>query len=406
MKYQDFFSEKLEEIKKEGRYRIFRSLERIIGKAPYAYWHDKAGIKEVIVWCGNDYLTMGHNATVVDAVSKSLHKYGVGSGGTRNISGTHQEHLVLEKIVASFHKKESALLFTSGYVANESTLSCLGALLPNCVFFSDERNHASIIAGIRHSGCERYVFRHNDMEHLARLLKATDFNRPKIIACVSIYSMDGDRANLFDICALAKKYNALIFLDEVHAIGIYGPEGEGAAAERGLSDEIDIIQGNFAKACGSIGGYITGSDVLVDCVRSYAPAFIFTTSLPPLIAVAAKESLNVLRKATCLRKKLWENVSLMRAMLEKSFIEFKRSDTHIIPLMVRNAHECQEISSYLLETYRHYLQPINYPTVPRGSECLRLTVTPAHTKEMMISLLDALERTWKLYKRSGASDRS
>ncbi len=394
MNYTHFFEERLQHLKAESRYRVFAQLERLVGQAPYALWHGSHGHKEkIIVWCSNDYLGMSHHPTVVDAFVDGAKAYGVGSGGTRNISGTCHQHVLLEQTLADLHNKEAALIFNSGYTANEATLCALGAHLPNCVFFSDEKNHASMIQGIRHSQAEKYVFSHNNMLDLKKRLQDVPSDRPKIIACVSVYSMDGHIAPLADICELAQQNNALIFLDEVHAVGIYGPKGNGVAAQLGLQDSIHIIQANFAKAYGVIGGYIAAQSALVDFVRSYASGFIFTTSIPPAVAMAARASVDVLKESSILRQKLWNNVAYMKQCLEKTPVCFEKNSSHIIPILVHDAESCLHLSQELLKN-GHYLQPINYPTVPRGQERLRLTVTPQHTQEMMDSLATTLGALW------------
>jgi len=393
--YKTLFREKLQTLKAEHRYRTFANLERLVGEAPYALWHKgPEEIKKVIVWCSNDYLGMSHHPEVVGAFLEAAQKYGAGSGGTRNISGTHSNHVDLEKTVAHLHQKEAGLVFGSGYAANEASLSALGEGLSDCVILSDEKIHASMIQGIRHSRCEKYVFKHNDVEDLEKKLASLDINRPKIIAFVSVYSMDGDIAPIHKIAALSKKYNAFTYLDEVHAMGIYGDKGQGVAGSLGLSDQIDIIQGNFAKAYGVVGGYITGPYEIVDYVRSYASGFIFTTSLPPAVAAAAEKSIEVLREDSSCREKLWENVSYLKAKLQETSLPVIGSESHIVPVVVGDAHLCRLITKELLETHGIYVQPINYPTVPRGQERLRLTITPAHTFKMVDDLVAALEQEW------------
>jgi 5-aminolevulinate synthase len=381
-------------MKAEGRYRIFADLERVVGEAPYALWHSPEGIKRVIVWCSNDYLGMSQHPAVIEAMVEAAQEYGVGSGGTRNISGTAHPHIILENEIADLHGKEKGLIFTSGYIANEASISALVQALPNCVVLSDEKNHASIIQGIRSGGCERRIFRHNNLTDLRSNLSSLDPKCPKIIAFISVYSMDGDIAPIKEICDLADEFNALTYLDEVHAVGLYGPQGAGVAAELGLQDRIDVIQANFAKAYGVIGGYITGSAPLVDYVRSAASGFIFTTSLPPAIATAIHKSIRILRQDTTLRSQLWSRVERLKSQLEKSAIPYQASTSHIVPVVVGNAAHCQAVSDLLRQEYGIYVQPINYPTVPRGQERLRLTVTPAHTPQMIDHLVQALEDVW------------
>lgn len=394
MNYDKLFSSYISSLKAEGRYRIFADLERIVGEAPYALWHSPEGVKKVVVWCSNDYLTMSQHPEVIKAMVESAQLYGVGSGGTRNISGTAHPHVLLEEEVANLHGKEKGLIFTSGYIANEATISTLGRALPNCVVLSDEKNHASIIKGIQAAGCERRVFQHNNLADLRDNLSSLDPNRPKIIAFISVYSMDGDIAPIGEICDLAQEFNAITYLDEVHAVGLYGPQGAGVAAQLGLQDRIDVIQANFAKAYGVIGGYITGSEPLVDYVRSAASGFIFTTSLPPAVVGAIHKSISILRQDTTLREQLWNRVELLKQRLEKSNIPYQRAVSHIVPVIVGNAVECQSVSDILRQEYGIYAQPINYPTVPRGYERLRLTITPAHTPQMIQELGDALEDIW------------
>jgi 5-aminolevulinate synthase len=394
MTYDHIFTTYLQSLKAEGRYRIFADLERLVGEAPYALWHSPEGLKKVIVWCSNDYLGMSQHPDVIEAMVNAAHQYGAGSGGTRNISGTAHSHVILEKEVADLHGKTKGLIFTSGYIANEATISALAQALPNCVVLSDEKNHASIIQGIRAGGCERRVFRHNNLADLRANLSSLDPKRPKIIAFISVYSMDGDIAPIEAICDLAEEFNAITYLDEVHAVGLYGPQGAGVAAQLGLQDRIDVIQANFAKAYGVIGGYITGSEPLVDYVRSAASGFIFTTSLPPAVVAAIHKSICILRQDTSLRDQLWNRVNLLKHRLTKSSIPYQSATSHIIPVVVGSASECQSVCDILRQEYGIYVQPINYPTVPRGQERLRLTVTPSHTPEMINQLGDALEDVW------------
>ncbi|MBM3632990.1 MAG: 5-aminolevulinate synthase [Alphaproteobacteria bacterium] len=394
MSYDHIFTSYLQSLKTEGRYRIFADLERLVGDAPYALWHSPSGKKKLIVWCSNDYLGMSQHPEVIQAMVEATQLYGAGSGGTRNISGTAYSHVNLEKEVADLHGKEKGLIFTSGYIANEATISSLAQALQNCVVLSDEKNHASIIQGIRAGGCERRVFRHNNLADLRANLSSLDPKRPKIIAFISVYSMDGDIAPIEAICDLAEEFNAITYLDEVHAVGLYGPQGAGVAAELGLQHRIDIIQANFAKAYGVIGGYITGSLPLVDYVRSAASGFIFTTSLPPAVVAAIHRSISILRQDTTLRDQLWHRVNLLKERLKKSSIPYHSANSHIVPVVVGNAPQCQDVCDILRDEYGIYVQPINYPTVPRGQERLRLTVTPSHTPEMINELGDALEDIW------------
>jgi 5-aminolevulinate synthase len=398
MDYKRFFKDRLQSLKNEHRYRVFVDLERKTSQAPVALWHSEEGIKPVVVWCSNDYLGMSHHPEVIQAMVDAAKLYGAGSGGTRNISGTAHPHVLLEQDIACLHQKERGLVFTSGYVANEATISALGEGLPDCIIFSDEKNHASIIQGIRLSRCEKQVFSHNNLEDLERKLAAVDINRPKLIAAVSVYSMDGDFAPIKQICDLAEKYNALTYLDEVHAVGLYGPGGAGLAAEMGLQHRLDIIQGNFAKAYGVIGGYIAGSADLVDFVRSYASGFIFTTSLPPSVAMAARASIFYLQQHDEWRQKLRHNVSFLKELLSRTDVPFLQSPSHIVPVVVGNASLCKTICDVLLRRYGIYVQPINYPTVPRGQERIRVTVTPHHTDDQIRFFVDSLEEVWKTHQ--------
>lgn len=386
--YNAAFDAALRDIRAEGRYRVFTDLERKVGQFPRA--HSYKLDKEVIVWCANDYLGMGQHPAVLNAMHDAIGGMGAGAGGTRNISGTHHKIVELESTLAELHQKEAALVFTSGYVANEATLSTLGAMLPNCVIFSDAQNHASMIHGIRQSGAEKKIFRHNDVDHLAKLLAATDARRPKIIAFESVYSMDGDIGPIREICALARQYNALTYLDEVHAVGMYGSRGAGIAEREGLMDEVDIIQGTMAKAYGVIGGYIAAKANIVDMIRSYAPGFIFTTSLPPAIAAGANASIRYLMGSNAERAAHQENAAKLKSMLTAAGIPVLASNTHIVPVMVGDPVRCKQISDILLEEYGMYVQPINYPTVRKGTERLRFTPTPFHSEAMMADLRDAL----------------
>ncbi len=394
MNYEAFFSNKLQSLKAEGRYRVFADLERLTGQAPYALYHSENQSRKVIVWCSNDYLNMSHHPDVIKAMTQTIDRLGAGSGGTRNISGTCHSHVMLERSVADLHGKESGLVFSSGYAANEASICSIAEAIPGCVVFSDEKNHASMIEGIRHSRAERRVFRHNDLDDLKRQLIEVGAERPKIITFVSVYSMNGDIAPIAEICDLAKQFNALTYLDEVHAVGIYGPQGAGVAAHLGIQDRVDIIQGNFAKAYGVVGGYVTGSKALVDYIRSSASGFIFTTSLPPAIAVGARVSLETLKTEDHLRRELWQRVNFLKNRLEKSSLPYTPVNSHIIPLPVGDAVLCRQVCDMLLNGYDIYIQPINYPTVPRGQERLRITVTPAHTEEMIDDLVVSLERVW------------
>ncbi len=395
MNYDQYFQQCIEAIKGEGRYRYFATLERMAGQFPKALYHAPDGTKrEVTIWCSNDYLGMGQHPSVLAAAKAALENSGAGAGGTRNISGTTRYHIELEASVADLHNKEAGLVFSSGYVANEGALGTLGKLLPECVIFSDANNHASMIQGIRDSGAEKHIFRHNDAQHLEQLLKSVDIKRPKIIAFESVYSMDGDIGPLKEICDLAEKYNAMTYCDEVHAVGVYGPRGGGVAEERGLMDRIDIIEGTFGKAYGAMGGFITGKRVVLDAVRSFSPNFIFTTSLPPAVLAAAHAAVEHLKVSQIERMKIRANVAMLKDMLTRAGLPFMEGPTHIVPLVVGEPTCCREITDLLLREYDLYVQPINYPTVPRGTERLRLTATAAHSAEDIKNLASVLENLW------------
>lgn len=394
MPYDNFFEQELNVLKSEGRYRVFADLERHAHNSPVATWHSANGPKPVVVWCSNDYLGMSHHPSVIESAVQATKAYGAGSGGTRNISGTAHLHVELERTIADLHEKEAGLVFTSGYVANEAALCTLAKGLPNCVAFCDEKIHASMIQGISHSRVPKHVFSHNNLEELRQQLEQYDKEQPKLIAFVSLYSMEGDFAPIEVICDLAKEYNALTYLDEVHAVGIYGKGGAGLANALNQHHRIDVIQGNFAKAYGVIGGYITGSKSLVDYVRSLASGFIFTTSLPPMVASAATTSIKVLQEADDLREKLWANVNLLKSLLAKTQVNYHLTPSHIVPVVIGDAKACKDFTDALLHDFGIYVQPINYPTVPRGEERLRLTVTPFHTKEMIHDMVNALSCLW------------
>lgn len=395
MDYEAQFSQALEGLKTEGRYRVFMNIHRRRGQFPRAEWRRGDGdIREITVWCGNDYLGMGQDPDVLDAGAKAADAAGAGSGGTRNISGTTKYHVELEEELADLHGKEAALLFTSAYIANEAALSTLPKLLPGCIIFSDQLNHASMIEGVRHGYCPKHVFRHNDLEHLEELLAAADPDAPKLIAFESVYSMDGDFGPIEAICDLADKYNALTYMDEVHAVGMYGPRGGGLAEAQGLMDRVDIINGTMAKAFGVMGGYIAASAKLVDAVRSFAPGFIFTTSIAPSLAASAVASIRKLKASPHIRDKHQERAVRLKTLLKEAGLPVMDNPSHIVPVFVGDPVRCKALSDELLEDWGIYVQPINYPTVPRGTERLRFTPSPVHDDDMMAQLVDALDKLW------------
>ena len=393
--YRDIFQNAVDGVRDEGRYRIFRDIRRKKGAFPQAIWYqDNNQQKEITVWCSNDYLGMGQNECVVEAVKAAVDTAGTGSGGTRNISGTTRYHVQLETELARLHQKEAALVMTSGYVANEAALSTLQKILPGLIILSDEMNHASMISGIRNGGGEKHIFKHNDLNDLERILKSLPFDAPKLIAFESVYSMDADIAPIEQICDLAEKYNALTYIDEVHAVGMYGPTGGGVAEERGLMDRIDIIQGTLAKAYGMVGGYIAADSVIVDAIRSLASGFIFTTSIPPSTAAGALRSVKILKITPEKRTQHQDRSNALKVRFREAGYPFIDGETHIVPLMVGDPVKCQAISDRLINDFGIYAQPINYPTVPRGTERLRFTPSPFHNEAMMDDLMAALEIVW------------
>ncbi|WP_319515722.1 5-aminolevulinate synthase [uncultured Cohaesibacter sp.] len=399
MQYLDFFESAVSSLKEEKRYRIFADLERQAGRFPHAIWRADNGLeREILVWCSNDYLGMGQHPDVIDAMSDTAQKMGTGAGGTRNISGTNHPLVQLEAELADLHHKEASLVFTSGFVSNEAAISTIAKLLPNCLILSDELNHASMIAGVKNSGMQKQVFRHNDMEHLEELLAAAGKDRAKLIVFESVYSMDGDVAPIKEICDLADKYSAMTYIDEVHAVGMYGPRGAGIAEREGLMDRIDIIEGTLAKAFGTLGGYITAKAPIVDAVRSYAPGFIFTTAMPPAIAAAACCSVRHLKESQSERDGQQRQAARTKEVLSNAGLPVMPSDTHIVPLFVGDPDLCKQASDILLDTHGIYIQPINYPTVPRGTERLRITPTPFHDDKLVDGLCEALKDVWDRLK--------
>ena len=395
MDYKAAFETAVEQVKGEGRYRVFADLKRYRGDFPRAAWTQPDGTQsDVVVWCSNDYVGQGQNPVVTDAMHKAIDEAGSGSGGTRNISGTTHYHVELEAELAKLHGKQAALLMTSGYVANEAALATLAKVLPGLIVYSDALNHASMIAGIRHGGAERHIFRHNDLQHLESMLIDAPIDAPKLIAFESVYSMDGDIGDLAGTVALAKKYNALTYLDEVHAVGLYGVRGGGVAERDGVLNQIDIIEGTLGKAFGVMGGYIAGDAMLVDTIRSYADGFIFTTSLPPALTAGALASVRWLTEHNEVRIQHQERAETLKRRFAEVGLPVMPSVSHIVPVLVGDPVHCKMISDMLLADHGIYVQPINYPTVPRGTERLRFTPTPFHTDEMFDHLVGALDKLW------------
>jgi 5-aminolevulinate synthase len=395
MDYHVFFADALGRLKDERRYRVFADLERLAGRFPRAIWHSPDGPRDVIVWCSNDYLGMGQHPKVIGAMVETATRMGTGAGGTRNIAGTNHPLVGLEHELADLHGKEGALVFTSGYVSNETGISTIARLLPNCLILSDAFNHNSMIEGVRQSGCQKQIFRHNDMGHLEELLKAADPAQPKLIVFESLYSMDGDVSPIKRICDLAQRYGAMTYLDEVHAVGMYGPRGGGMAELQGVMGRVDVIEGTLAKAFGCLGGYIAGREALIDAVRSYAPGFIFTTALPPAICAAATAAIRHLKTSSFERQRHQDRAGRVKAVLGAAGLPVMPNDTHIVPVFVGNAEKCKEATDLLLAEHGIYIQPINYPTVPKGTERLRITPTPFHEDAVIDTLAEALVDVWE-----------
>ncbi|MEO1537586.1 MAG: 5-aminolevulinate synthase [Pseudomonadota bacterium] len=395
MNFDYLFNTQLDALKEEGNYRIFAELERQCGAFPKAKCHDEKSPDEVTVWCSNDYLGMGQHPKVREAMKEAIDRCGTGAGGTRNISGTNHEHLLLERELADLHNKEAALLFTSGYVSNWASLSTLGARLPNAVILSDSLNHASMIEGMRHARCPKMIWNHNDPEDLDRKLATLPANATKIVAFESVYSMDGDIAPILEIVEVAEKHGAMTYLDEVHAVGLYGPRGGGVAEREGLMDRITLIEGTLGKAYGCMGGYVTGSAALCDFIRSFASGFIFTTALPPAVAAAARTSIAHLKTSDIERMQQRRQVAKLREMLDRRGIPHLENPSHIIPVMIKDPAKCRMLSDILMRDWGIYVQPINYPTVPKGTERLRFTPSPLHTDAEIVHLVEALTVLWK-----------
>jgi 5-aminolevulinate synthase len=387
--YENYFTKALNNIRQEGRYRVFGDFARIAGDFPNAW--DVQNNKKITLWCSNDYLGMGEHEVTKNAVINAINKYGVGAGGTRNISGNSEAIILLEKELADLHQKDAALMFTSGYVSNSATISTLGKLIPDLVIFSDEANHASIIEGIRFSGCAKHIFKHNDLNHLEELLKIYPKDKPKIIIFESVYSMSGNISPIHLICDVADKYNAMTYIDEVHAVGMYGKRGGGITELVGASDRLTIIEGTLGKAFGVVGGYIAGSANLIDAIRSFASGFIFTTALPPLICEAARSTIQYLKENNYERQALHARVSDVKQAMRKAEIMFRSGYSHIIPIMINDPEICKKARDMMLAKHNIFVQAINYPTVPKGAERLRITPTQHHTEEMVVHLINSLQ---------------
>lgn len=394
MDFETFFRRELDGLRKEGRYRVFADLERQVGHFPTATYHGESGPRDVTVWCSNDYLGMGQHPKVLAAMHQALDGSGAGAGGTRNIGGTNHYHVLLERELADLHGKEAALIFNSGYVSNWASLSTLASRIPGCIVLTDALNHASMIEGIRHSRVEKHIFAHNDPADLRRRLAALDPARPKLIAFESVYSMDGDIAPIAEFCDIADEFGAMTYLDEVHAVGLYGPRGGGISERESLTDRLTLIQGTLAKSFGVIGGYITGSAALCDFIRSFASGFIFSSSLPPAVAAGAIAAIRHLKESSAERESQQDRVAALRGKLDRAGIPHLPNPSHIVPVMVGDAKACKAISDELLARFDIYVQPINYPTVPRGTERLRITPSPFHTDAHIDALVAALSAIW------------
>ena len=395
MDYSGYFADALAKLRSEQRYRVFADLERIAGRFPHAVWHSPQGPKNVVIWCSNDYLGMGQHPKVVGAMVETATRMGTGAGGTRNIAGNNHPLVELERELADLHRKEAALVFTSGYVSNQTGISTLARLMPNCLILSDAWNHNSMIEGVRQASCEKQIFRHNDMAHLEERLAAADPGRPKLIVFESVYSMDGDVAPVNRICDLAARYGAMTYVDEVHAVGMYGPRGGGIAERDGAMGRLDVIEGTLAKAFGCLGGYIAGSKAVIDAVRSYAPGFIFTTALPPAVCAAAIAAIRHLKTSHWERERHQDRAARTKAVLAAAALPVMTSPTHIVPLFVGDPERCKEATDLLLSEHGIYIQPINYPTVPKGKERLRITPSPYHDDALIDALAEALVDVWQ-----------
>jgi len=393
--YRAYFADALDRLHAERRYRVFADLERIAGRFPHAIWHTPEGPRNVVIWCSNDYLGMGQHPKVIGAMVETATRMGTGAGGTRNIAGNNHPLVELERELADLHRKEAALVFTSGYVSNQTGIATLAKLMPNCLILSDAWNHNSMIEGVRQAGCEKHIFRHNDMAHLEELLAAADPARPKLVVFESLYSMDGDIAPVNRICDLAERYGAMTYVDEVHAVGMYGARGAGICERDGAMGRVDVVEATLAKAFGCVGGYIAGSAAVIDAVRSYAPGFIFTTALPPSVCAAATAAIRHLKTSNWERERHQERAARTKAVLAAARLPVMTSHTHIVPVFVGDPERCKQASDLLLAQHGVYIQPINYPTVPRGTERLRITPSPYHDDALIDTLAEALVDVWQ-----------